>query len=79
MPVGLPSNAGDVGLIPGQKTKIPHVTGQLHLDTTTTELPPPNFTNEKPEALAAQWLVPGRVAKKDTELAFEPCPLAFIP
>ena len=41
--------------------------------------PPPHFTNEKPEALAAQWLVPGRVAKKDTELAFEPCPLAFIP
>ena len=25
----LPSNAGDVGLIPGQGTKIPHATGQL--------------------------------------------------
>ena len=25
----LPSNAGDVGLIPGQGTKIPHAVGQL--------------------------------------------------
>ena len=25
----LPSNAGDVGLIPGQGTKIPHAAGQL--------------------------------------------------
>ena len=25
----LPSNAGDVGSIPGQGTKIPHATGQL--------------------------------------------------
>ena len=24
-----PSNAGDMGLIPGQGTKIPHVAGQL--------------------------------------------------
>ena len=40
MPVGLPSNAGDVSLIPGQVTKIPHVTGQLHLDTTTTKVFP---------------------------------------
>ena len=26
-----PSNEGDVGLIPGQGTEIPHVTGQLSL------------------------------------------------
>ena len=25
----LPSNAGDLGLIPGQGTKIPHAEGQL--------------------------------------------------
>ena len=32
-----PSNAGDVGLIPGPGTKIPHATGQLSLLTTTRE------------------------------------------
>ena len=34
----LPSNEGDVGLIPGQGTKIPHAMGQLSPHTTTTEL-----------------------------------------
>ena len=29
-----PSNAGDVGLIPGWGTKIPHATGQLSPHTT---------------------------------------------
>ena len=33
-----PSNAGDMGLIPGQGTKIPHAVGQLSPLTTTTEL-----------------------------------------
>ena len=33
----LPSNAGDMGLIPGRGTKIPHATGQLSLRATTTE------------------------------------------
>ena len=33
-----PSSSGDVGLIPGRGTKIPHATGQLSLSTTTTEL-----------------------------------------
>ena len=33
-----PYNAGDVGSIPGQRTKIPHAAGQLSLHTTTTEL-----------------------------------------
>ena len=33
----LPSNAGDMGLIPGQGTKIPHATGQLSPRATTTE------------------------------------------
>ena len=29
----LPANAGDVGLIPGQGTKIPHATGELRPNT----------------------------------------------
>ena len=33
-----PSNAGDMGLIPGQGTKIPHAEGQLSPCATTTEL-----------------------------------------
>ena len=32
----LPCNAGDVGSIPGQGTKIPHDAGQLSLRATTT-------------------------------------------
>ena len=32
-----PYNAGDVGLIPGQGTKIPHVMEQLRPYTTTRE------------------------------------------
>ena len=32
------SNAGDVGSIPGQRTKIPHATEQLSPHTTTIEL-----------------------------------------
>ena len=35
----LPSNAGDMGSIPGQETKIPHATGQLSPCTTTGEKP----------------------------------------
>ena len=33
----LPSNAGNVDLIPGQGTKIPHATRQLSPHATTTE------------------------------------------
>ena len=33
-----PYNAGDVGSIPGQGTKIPHAAEQLNPHTTTTEL-----------------------------------------
>ena len=32
-----PSNAGDVGSIRGQGTKIPHAAGQLRLRAATTE------------------------------------------
>ena len=28
--IHLPSNAGDMGLIPGQETKVPHAVGQLN-------------------------------------------------
>ena len=41
MAKNLPSNAGDVGLIPGQGTKVPHATGQLSPHATTTEPTPP--------------------------------------
>ena len=34
----LPYNAGGVGSIPGQGTKIPHAAGQLSLQAATTEL-----------------------------------------
>ena len=33
----LPSSAGDVGLIPGQGTKIPHAMGQLSPHAASTE------------------------------------------
>ena len=33
-----PYNAGDVGLIPGQGTKIPHAAGQQSRHATTIEL-----------------------------------------
>ena len=33
----MPSNTGDMGLIPGQGTKIPHASGQLRLRTATRE------------------------------------------
>ena len=32
-----PSNTGDMGSIPGQRTKIPHAMGQLSPRTATTE------------------------------------------
>ena len=32
-----PSNAGDAGLIPGRGTRIPHASGQLSPQATTTE------------------------------------------
>ena len=32
-----PYNAGDVGVIPGRGTKIPHAIGQLSLSAATTE------------------------------------------
>jgi len=35
----LPSNAGNVGLIPGQGTKIPHIEGQLSQGEATRESP----------------------------------------
>ena len=40
----LPCNAGDAGLLPGQRTKIPHAAGQLSPHATTTELPRLNWS-----------------------------------
>ena len=42
-PVGgsLPYNAGDVGLIPGQGTRVPHAMEQLSPTATTGESAPP--------------------------------------
>ena len=37
-----PSNAGDMGSIPGQGTKIPCAAGQLSLSTATTETHEPH-------------------------------------
>ena len=45
----LPSNAGDVGSIPGQGTKIPHAAGQLSPHATTTELTHLNVTAHVPQ------------------------------
>jgi len=42
----LPSNFGDMGLIPSQGAKIPHAAGQLCLHTTTREAHVPQL--EKP-------------------------------
>ena len=33
----LPSNAGEMGSVPGQETKIPHAMGQISLHAGTTE------------------------------------------
>ena len=41
----LPSNAEDVGLIPGQGTKIPHAAGQLNPRAATKD---PACNNEDP-------------------------------
>ena len=50
-----PYNAGDMGSIPGQGTKIPHATGQLSPCATTTELArlnqSPHATNYRAHAL----------------------------
>ena len=45
----LPSNAGDMGSIPGRGTKIPHAMGQLSLHATTTELVRLNETARVPQ------------------------------
>ena len=45
----LPSNAGDVGLIPGEGTKVPHAMGQLSPCTTPTELVCPSERAHVPQ------------------------------
>ena len=41
----LPSNAGDTGTVPGQRTKIPYAVGQLDLHATAAE---PKHYNRDP-------------------------------
>ena len=53
----LPSNTGDLFLIPGWGTKIPHDSGQLSLLATTTE---PALGNQRPLMLHRD---PGAAAK----------------
>ena len=48
-----PSNAGDVGFIPGRGTKIPHTAGQLSPHATTTELARLNERAHVPWSLRA--------------------------
>ena len=45
----LPSNAGDVGSISGQETKIPHAAEQLSLHAATTEPTCPNQRGRVPQ------------------------------
>ena len=45
----LPSNAGDMGLIPGWGTKILHAVGQLNLCATTREAVPYNGDPAQPQ------------------------------
>ena len=63
-----PSNAGDVGLIPGQGSKIPHVAGQLSLRATTTELA---CLNER--ACVLQTTEPTRPGAPEPQLERSPC------
>ena len=51
-----PSNAGDMGLIPGRGTKIPHATGQLSLHAATTE--PAHSRAHMPQLLSPHALEP---------------------
>ena len=46
----LPCNAGDLGLIPGRGTRIPHAVEQLSPSATTTE-------PDTPEPLHQKWRV----------------------
>ena len=65
-----PSNAGDVGSIPGERTKIPYAAGQLSPRATTTEPAPPvaqEPQQEKPVCCNKDpaWLSPGPKKKKE--------------
>ena len=53
-----PCNAGDMDLIPGQRTKIPHAVGQLSLCAATTEPTCHNLRIHTP-----QWKIPHDATK----------------
>ena len=62
-----PSNAEDVGSIPGRRTGIPHVTGQLSPCATTTELARHNYWARVP-----QWESPS-AANYRAHVLWNPC------
>ena len=66
-----PSNAGDVGLIPGWGTKIPHAAGQLSPHAATTELARLNERARVPQT--TEPTCPGaRVPQLQSPCALEP-------
>ena len=60
----LPSNAGDVGLIPGFGTKIPHAAKQLSPGTATTE---PKHHNERSPCAAMKTQCSQNLKKKKSQ------------
>ena len=60
------SNAGDVGLIPGQGTKSPHASGQL--SSAPQLLSPGNLEPSNPRDEGAQWAAVYGVAQSRTRL-----------
>ena len=63
-----PSNAGDVGSIPGRGTKIPHALGQLSPHATTTEL-----ARLSKRDCVPQTAEPTRSGARAPQLEREPC------
>lgn len=67
----LPCEAGDVGLIPGQRTRIPHAVGQLNLHTITNKPSHHNWREDcKPQL---------RLNAKLNKLRKSCPPIAYIP
>ena len=58
----LPFNAGDMGSIPGQRSKIPHALGQISLCTPTKE---PTSHNEDPPHPHVLQLRPNTAVNKE--------------
>ena len=68
-----PSNAEDVGLIPGWGTKIPHAAGQLSLCAATTEPTCSRAQAPQLESLRATTTEPTCSAARVPQLERSPC------